>query len=102
MITGQFCPSTVVIPGVRVEVVVQIIFVGRAVPSVGAAARDYLDLGTRGAIEIGCLVGGANLKFLDAIDGCGHHTRGSSTDLAANDTACGVSSEARRVNLHAA
>src|SRR5712671_2192667 len=102
MIAGQFRTASVVVPCVRVEIIVEIIFVGGTVPRIGATARDDLDLGARGAIEIGCLVGSTNLKFLDAIDGRGHHTGGRSADLAADHTASRVSAEARSVDLHAA
>src|SRR5258705_1589235 len=101
MIAGQFRTASVVVPCVRVEIIVEIIFVGGTVPRIGATARDDLDLSTSGAIEIGCLVGGANLKFLNTVDGRGHHTGRGTTDLTADHTASRSDSQARRVDLHA-
>src|SRR5207248_9636340 len=56
------------------EVIVQIIFVGSAVPGVGAALGDNRNLHAGGVVEVGSLVGGGDLELLDAVHRGGHHT----------------------------
>jgi len=40
-------------------------------PTVGAALSDDLHFRASGTVEIGCLIGGIDLEFLDAVAGVG-------------------------------
>src|SRR5437773_4138994 len=102
MVTGQRRAAIVVIPGVGIEMVVQIIFVCCAVPGVGTALGDDLDLCASRAVEVRGLVGGIYLELFDAVEGRRHYARGSAADGVRHDAAGRVAGKARRIDLHAA
>src|SRR6266705_463237 len=64
--------------------------------------RDHLHLRAGRTVEVRSLVGGVDLKFLNAIDGRRHHARGSATDLILDYAASRIVPEAWRIYLHAA
>src|SRR5262249_14513196 len=91
-----------VIPSVRVQEIVEIIFVAGSVPGVGAALGDDLNFGSGGAIEVGRLISGIDLEFLDAVERSRHDAGGAAADLALHDATGRIAREGRRVNGHAA
>src|ERR1700722_6220330 len=102
MITGQRCAAEIVVEGVRIEVVVEIIFVASAMPGIRAALGDYLNLRTGGAIKVGGLVGGIDLELFNAIERRWHDASGAAADLIGNNAACWIASKAYRVGGHTA
>ncbi len=108
MEAGDRSSGSIVVPGVSIESVVQIIFVSGAVPSVGAALGDHLDLRTGGIVEVRGLVSRVDFEFFDAVGGSGHHTCWDTARIAATAKtgagrdSRGIAAEARRIDLHAA
>src|SRR5579871_4541910 len=74
-------------PGVRRANVRSVVeTVGRTVVLVGSALGHHLDLTTDRSREVGRLVEGRYLDFLNALDGGRHNTRGAATRLCTTRT----------------
>ena len=94
----------VVLPGVGVQVVVEVVLVCRAVPLVGAALGDDLHLRARGTVEVGALAGDVHLELFHAV-GRGRHDAGRAGCHAValvGDAAGRITGVAGRVHAHAA
>src|SRR2546423_10521536 len=94
----------VVVPGIRREVVVQIVFVSRAMPRVGAALGDDLHFGSGRAIEVGSLVGRISLELLHAICWSRHHAScpGSDASTLIRNSSRRISGKTGGIHAHAA
>src|ERR1700736_586375 len=93
MKAGTGSAIRVVVPCVPVPVVVEVILVNCAVPLIGASLGHHGHLRPRGAVEVGGLIAGANLEFLNAVYRRRHYTGWSS---AAGRGNIGVHDTARR------
>src|SRR6185312_11917979 len=65
----------IVLPGVRVEVVVEVVFVRGSMEPIGSALGYDGDLSTRRAVEISSLIGSVDFEFFDAVRRRRHHAR---------------------------
>ena len=80
MVAGQRIARRVVIPSVGIKIIVEIIFVSRAMPGIRAAPGNNLHLRARRTIEVSGLVGGVHFEFLNTVERSRHHASGSATD----------------------
>src|SRR6266404_2895068 len=77
----------IIYPGVSGAVIGGVIIaVPRAVPLIGAAPGNHLDLRAARGVKVIRLTEGADFEFLDALDRGGHDTRSYSVGLAARET----------------
>ena len=67
--------SSIIRPCIRIEVIVEIILIQRAMETVRTALGGHLHLATGGAVEIRSLIVEADSKFLHAFYGRGYNTR---------------------------
>ena len=90
----------VVIPGVRPEVTAEVVFVDGAMPLVGAALSDELDLGAVGAVEVRGLVSRRNPEFLNTFGWGGHDARRNAAgNIGSGAAVCGRIDAHRTVHV---
>src|ERR1700756_2137494 len=80
--------------------IIEVIFVSSAVPGIGAALGDDLNLGACGAVEVRSLVGGIDFEFFHTVERCGHDAGRASAKLTSDNATGRIASEARSVNRH--
>ena len=100
---GNAVIGGIVLPGVAAEVVVEVILVSGAMPSVGTALGDHFNLRAGRIVEVGGLVGGVHLELFNAIGGGRQHacrTRGNVAILVRDS--CRIAGKRSCVDGHAA